>query len=351
MSADVHVQVSASVRERGVELRVLLRRGRTLAVLGPNGAGKSTLVQLIAGALRPSSGEVVVDGQVWASPSVLTPSHRRRLGYLEQRPLLFPHLDVLGNVAFGPRSRGLSRQHARHRALQELEAVGCEDLAARSTGELSGGQAQRVALARTLAVDPEVVLLDEPFAALDATVAPELRRLLRERLHGVTTLLVTHDFLDVAALADEVVELADGCVVTSGSVDEALQRPSTRFMAGFVGSNLLHGHGSDGVLLLDDGTRLVSAAPVPDGPARALFPPDSVTLHRGASSGSSRNLVSARVVAVEDRWPAQRVRLEVSGQTFEADVTPAAVRELDIHVGADVIAAVKAVQLSVVPSS
>ncbi len=170
--------VDAEVAPRDIRLRLEVFEGQTVAVIGPNGAGKSTLLDLIAGSLRPTAGSVKVRGEEVSGSRRHLPPYRRRVSYVEQRPLLFPHLDVLGNVVFGPRSRGVPKAEARHRAMEELEAVGCADLAARPSSGLSGGQAQRVALARALAVDPDIVLLDEPFGALDATVTPELRRLL-----------------------------------------------------------------------------------------------------------------------------------------------------------------------------
>ncbi|NHB84202.1 ATP-binding cassette domain-containing protein [Tessaracoccus sp. HDW20] len=154
--------------------------------------------------------------------------------------------------------------------------------------ELSGGQAQRVAIARALAIDPEIVLLDEPFAALDAAATPELRRLLRERLRGITTAMVTHDPLDVLSLADGVAHLDGGRVVLQAGVDRVFQNPRTRFLADFVGLNLLHGRALGDAVELTDGAVVAGLAerPLGDGEARAVFPPGAVSIFRRAPHGS-----------------------------------------------------------------
>lgn len=350
MSVDARLVLAA----RGIDVRVSVPEGTTLAVVGPNGAGKSSVLQLLAGGLVPDSGEVRLGGHTVVGERASVPPHRRRVAYLEQRPLLFPHLSVVRNVEFGLLSRGVGAAEARERALVELDAVGCGPLGDRRPRDLSGGEAQRVALARALATDPAVVLLDEPFAAVDATVAPELRRLLRERLSAVTTVLVTHDFLDVAALADDLLELDGGRVVASGPVDVVCQSPVTGFLAGFVGLNLLHGRarGEDAVEL-GEGVVLTGVAPVrlADGAARAVFPPQAVSLYREAPHGSPRNALPARVVVVEDRWAVQRATLETAGQRFAADLTPAAVRELGVAAGAELVAVLKATQVTLLPGS
>ena len=347
------IRVDAAVAERGLAVEVGVPDGATVAVVGPNGAGKSSLVQLLSGDLRPTSGRVSLHGQELSGPQRHVAAYQRRFGYVEQRSLLFPHLDVLDNVAFGLRARGVSRGAARARAADELAAVGCADLARRRPRSLSGGQAQRVSLARSLAIDPEVMLLDEPLAALDATVAPEVRALLRQRLRGITTVLVTHDFLDVVTLADRVVELSHGRVVAEGGVDDVCQRPTSAFLAGFVGVNLLHGEAEgDGSVRLDEATLVagVSVDPLPPGPARAVFAPTAVSVFREAPHGSPRNELPALVVGIEDRWPVQRVTLEVVGQRVAADLTPAAVRDLVLAPGERVVAVIKATLVSLYPS-
>ncbi len=356
------ILVDAGVADRGVRVGLAVAPGEILALTGPNGAGKSTSIQLVAGALRPDDGVVAIGAQTVADEQRFVPANRRRVGYLEQRPLLFPHLSVLDNVAYGPRSRGVAKATARARAERELLSVGLEGFERRKPRELSGGQAQRVALARALAFDPDVVLLDEPFAALDASATPELRRVLRDRLDGITTLLVTHDPLDVLVLADRVAYLEAGRVAETGAVEDVFQRPGTPFLADFVGLNLLHGTAEDdGAIRLDPDPGAPSDAvapviaglsdtPLPPGPARAVFPPDAVSIFRAAPHGSPRNELPAVVAGMEDRGLVQRVSLLIGGQRIHADVTPSALRELALAEGDAVVAVVKATQVALHPT-
>ena len=171
----------------------------------------------------------------WTAP------HRRGTALLAQEPLLFPHLTALDNVAFGPRSAGAGRAQARETARHWLAEVDAADLAGRRPGELSGGQAQRVAVARALAADPGLLLLDEPMAALDVHAAPLLRRLLKRVLAGRRAIIVTHDVLDAYMLADRVIVLEEGRITEDGPTREVLQRPRSRFAAGLAGLNLVAG--------------------------------------------------------------------------------------------------------------
>ncbi|MDO5034469.1 MAG: ABC transporter permease [Actinomycetaceae bacterium] len=235
--ADEGVLVDAVVKERGVQVATALKRGFMTALVGPNGSGKSTTIELIAGNLQQTSGTV----------ELRLNSDRPTIVWLEQRSLLFPHMSVLDNVAFGPRTRGASRQSARERALRELEAVGCLEFKDRLPGQLSGGQAQRVAIARALAVNPDLILLDEPFAALDFEVAWMLRLILRKRIReaGATAVMVTHDLTDAAFMSDQIVVLEDGRVSESGFTSTVLRRPTSDFLISLTGANrVLTGSGT-----------------------------------------------------------------------------------------------------------
>ena len=221
--------------------------GRVTAVLGPNGAGKSTLLALLAGTLGVARGHVRVGDRVltratFDERAVRVPVDRRAVGLLGQDPLVFPHLDVLENVAFGPRAAGVRAARARDEAAAWLDAVGLGELARRRPDELSGGQRQRVALARALAARPDALLLDEPFAQLDVRTAAELRDVVREHVRAarVPTVLVTHDVVDVLALADHVVVLHDGVVVEQGDPVTVLTDPVHPFTAALADLNLVH---------------------------------------------------------------------------------------------------------------
>lgn len=346
------VRVDARVDARRFAARVDLPAGAVTAVVGRNGSGKSTLVQLVAGLLRPDGGSVAVDGRVVADSASFVPPHRRTIALLDQRPLLFPHLSVLDNVAFGVRARGATARAARERALAELDAVGAAGFAGRRPAALSGGEAQRIALARALATDPTVVLLDEPMAPLDVGTAAAIRALLTERLgaSAAAVLLVTHDPVDVWALADRVVCLEGGRVAEAGAVTDVLGRPRTGFLAELSGVNLLHGIAdADGVRTPGGHvTGLWDAArPTPVGhPALATFPPAAVALFREAPDGSPRNTWPVTVAGLDARGATVRVQLALGEQTLAADVTAQAAAALRLRLGGAVVAQVKATQVA-----
>jgi len=228
------LDVRAVVEPGRLDVSFTLGEGETLAVLGPNGAGKSTLLDVLSGLVRPDSGHVRLDGTTLVSmaggerDSWVAP-HARGVALLAQEALLFPHLSVRDNVAFGPRSAGVDRAEARRIAERWLRRVDATGLADQRPRRLSGGQAQRVAVARALATEPRLLLLDEPFGALDAGVAPAMRRLLAEVLAERAVVIVTHDPLDALALADRVIVLDEGRIVEEGPTREVLLNPRTEF--------------------------------------------------------------------------------------------------------------------------
>lgn len=343
--------VHATIAPRGVDLAVDVPAGAVTAIVGPNGAGKTSLLHLVAGLVRPTSGSVRIGEREVGRPGFSVPTHRRRVALLTQRSALFPHLDVLENVAFGPRASGHSASAARARALAELEAVGCAEFASRRPRALSGGQAQRVAIARALATDPEVVLLDEPMAGLDVAVAAEVRHALAQRLRGRTALLVTHEVLDIWTIADRLAVLTDGRVVETGPAAELLDRPTSPFLARLSGTNLLTGTAVDaGSLELAPGVVLRGIAepeqPLQVGePGLASVAPAAVGIYLQAPDGSPRNVLAAEVAAIEPRGELARVQLSLAGHRLAADLTAQAVAELELRPGLPVRAAIKATQV------
>ncbi len=228
---------------RDFDITLDVADGETLAVLGPNGAGKSTLLGVLAGLVRPDDGRATLGDRVlfdlteprqtWLAP------HRRGVALLAQEPLLFPHLTVRANVAFGPRSmRCLACGRRQHAPSTGSPRPRPPELADRKPGELSGGQAQRVAIARALAAEPQLLLLDEPLAALDVAVAPTIRRMLRRVIADRTTIVVTHDPLDAYLLSDRVVVVGDGRIVEEGPTRAVLERPRAAFTAQLAGVTL-----------------------------------------------------------------------------------------------------------------
>jgi molybdate transport system ATP-binding protein len=356
---DVDVTVVRGSFELAVSLEVAT--GEVVGLLGSNGAGKSTLLGALAGLHRPSRGEIVLGDRTLSSPSVTVPVHRRRVGLLSQQALLFPHLSAIDNVAFGPRSTGAGRRAARATAERWLAEVDASSLAGRRPAQLSGGQAQRVAIARALACEPELLLLDEPFAALDVDATPAIRSLLRRvvRASGVTTMMVTHDVLDAVVLADRVVVLDAGRVVESGTTGDVLTRPRSAFAARIAGLDLVPGRSCADGLETAEGTLVAGTHPEPvdDGEgAVALFAPASVAVFRTEPGGSPRTALPVRLAAMEPHGELIRMRAapRADGPAWvdglAADVTPAAVAELGVEPGDDVWFAVKAAEVTVHPA-
>ncbi|MEA5455076.1 ATP-binding cassette domain-containing protein [Sinomonas sp. JGH33] len=351
-------RMHAVVGERGVDASLDVADGETVAVLGPNGAGKSTLFGLAAGLVRADGGRAELDGRVLFDTATgeWVPPHARGVALLAQEPLLFPHLSVLDNVAFGPRAAGAPRAAARAAAEHWLGEVDAAALADRRPAQLSGGQAQRVAVARALAAEPHLLLLDEPFAALDVAAAPALRRLLRRVLAGRTAVVITHEALDAHLLADRVVVLEGGRVAEEGPTAALLERPRSRFAAGLAGLNFVRGPATaEGSLFVAGLGEVFGLGPaghdVPSSgdDAVAVFRPADVAVFRAGEEphGSPRNSWRAVVRELEPRGPQIRVHAASPGTALVADLTPAAAAELDLAPGADVVLVVKAAAVSV----
>jgi molybdate transport system ATP-binding protein len=331
-----------------LDVAVDVADGEVLAVLGPNGAGKSTLLRVLAGLLPPDGGSVVLDGdKTWDGGDRHVPAHRRALGMVFQDHLLFPHLSVTDNVGFGLRTRGVGKAESRTTAQAWLGRVGLDGLGDRRPGQLSGGQAQRAALARALVGEPRVLLLDEPLSALDArtrlTVRAELRRHLAE--FAGSTVLVTHDPVDAMALADRVVVVEDGRVVQEGAPAEVSRHPRTDYVARLVGLSLLPGTGAGTAVRLDGGGT-VAVAEEAEGPVFAAIRPESVALYLARPEGSPRNVWAVTLVGATPHGAT--VRCELAGEVpLIADVTETAFTELGLVPGAEVWATVKASEVAV----
>ena len=322
---------------------------RTVAVLGPNGAGKSTLVEALAGLVAIDRGSVRLGDRLLDDPDggVFVEPARRRIGVVFQDGMLFPHLSALENVAFGMRAAGVPRGRARRRAAGWLEAVGLSDLAERRPGALSGGQAQRVAFARALATDPEMLLLDEPFSALDITARAGLRRMLREHLSGYPgpRLLITHDPAEAFLLADQLVIMEAGSIVQTGPADEIRLRPASRYAADLAGVNLLVGAASGHVLTVESHPLVIADGA--EGRVIATIHPRAISIHLDRPGGSPRNSWRTTIRHVDHH--ADRVRLQTgSPLPLTAEVTPDAQSSLDLFPGSSVWLSIKATEIHVV---
>jgi thiamine transport system ATP-binding protein len=271
-SIDVAVDGTRIVDDVSLEIAT----GERLALLGPSGAGKSTLLRVVAGLARPTSGRVLADGRDLTS----VPAHRRGIGLVFQDAALFPHRTVAENVAFGPKVAGLSRAEQEARVAEALALVGLSQTGARDVSTLSGGEAQRIALARALAPRPQTLLLDEPLGALDGPLRQRLQddlRALFERL-GLTVVHVTHDVGEAFALGDRVAILRAGRVAQVATPDELWARPADDWVARFLGMRNVER----------------------DGDRATVTRPDSVTVGPG---------VGATVVAADRDGPVVRLRV------------------------------------------
>lgn len=353
------VSLCAEITGRDVDFDMEIDDGEVVAVLGPNGAGKTTLLSLVAGLLRPDRGRVVLGSDVVTDTTdgTFVPAHARGVATLTQKALLFPHLTAEANVAFAPRSRGVGRRESRRIAHDWLTAVDAADLAGRRPSQLSGGQAQRIAIARALAADPRVLLLDEPMSALDVGTAPAVRRLLRTVLRDQhrTAVIVTHDLLDALALADTVVVVESGRIVERGTTTEVLTAPRSSFAARIAGVNLLPGHvDGSGSIRTPWGLEVFGHGEVADGSAVAVFSPASVAVYSEPPHGSPRNVLPVTLAEIDVHGATVRLRGSDNpdgSPGVAADVTPTAARELDLEPGKQVYFVVKSHEVALHPAS
>jgi spermidine/putrescine ABC transporter ATP-binding subunit len=259
------------------DVSLLVRRGELMTLLGPSGCGKTTLLSLVAGFLIPDRGEIAIDGRGVTD----LPTHRREIGIMFQNYALFPHMSVAANVGYGLKMRRTPKPEIARRVADALALVKLAGLEDRRPRQLSGGQQQRVALARALVIRPKVLLLDEPFSALDRNLRASMQIEIKEiqRKLGVTTIFVTHDQSEALSLSDRIAVIAEGRIRQLGTPDEIYRRPIDRFVASFVGDvNVLSAR-----LERSDGATAIVAlglvqVPVPARTLRGAVPGEAVDL-------------------------------------------------------------------------
>ncbi len=334
-----------------VELRV--EPGETLALLGPNGAGKSTIVDLLAGIVPLDRGHLALGDRVLDDPSTgrFVPPEDRNIGIVFQESLLFDHLSVADNIAFPLRHRrGQRRRGARLATAPLLQALELTDLADERPDRLSGGQAQRVALARALAGQPDLLLLDEPLAAVDVATRARLRRTLVTRLQQFTgpRLVITHDPAEAFALADRLAVIEDGRLVQEGRPDDLERHPATPWVATLTGSNLVAGLAASSLVTVEGTDFVLTTTTEVEGPVNAVIEPRTVALYRERPGGSPRNTWPSTVEWVEPLGRTTRVRL-AGPLPLNVDITPSSADALGLGPGSPVWAAVKATEIRVRP--
>jgi iron(III) transport system ATP-binding protein len=301
---------------KGVNLAI--RPGELFAFLGPSGSGKSTLLRAIAGFGPTPKGQIKLDGQ----DIVGSVPWQRNVGMVFQSYALWPHMTVAKNVAFGLEERKVPASEIGPKVRAALELVGMGDYAERFPSQLSGGQQQRVALARTIVVEPRVLLLDEPLSNLDANLRVQMRQdlLKLQRRLGITTIFVTHDQEEANTICDRIAVMADGVVQQIGRPDEVYDNPANSFVAKFLGTaNILQGvvAQADGGMHFEcgDSLRIPVAADEKPGKAQLVVRPESIELEAAATSGG----LAGKVDSAEFLGGMVRYAVDVSGQQLLVD--------------------------------
>ena len=314
---DLRVSYGDVVAVRDIDLDVA--DGETLALLGRSGSGKTTVLRAVAGLVEPDHGRIELGGR----PLAGTPPHQRRIGLVFQDFALFPHLDVAANVGYGLRMRNIT--DVDRRVADALELVGLGDLGSRRIDQLSGGQAQRVALARTLVTEPDLLLLDEPLGSLDPDLRTELADEVAALLHrtGIPSIVVTHDTTEAFALGDRVAVIVDGRIVVAGSPEAVWSNPRSPEAARLVGHRNLVA-----TTVTDDTARLGPIGiptDAPDGPATILVRPGSIT---------TPGPIEGTVLASHFVGPQWLTTVDIGDGTVEVPV--AAPQETGARIGFDV---------------
>lgn len=302
------------------DVNLTIPSGELVALLGPSGSGKTTLLRIIAGLETPDTGTIHINGEDATNRHV----RERRVGFVFQHYALFRHMNVFNNVAFGlkvkPRKLRPGRNEIRERVTKLLQLVQLESLADRYPTQLSGGQRQRIALARALAMEPQILLLDEPFGALDARVRAELRRWLRQ-LHDeihVTSVFVTHDQEEALEVADRIVVMNGGRIEQFGTPEEVYEHPANPFVLNFLGNvNLFHGRIDQGLVRVC-GVEVASPhrAAADGTPAVGYVRSQDIAVERHRSDGES---LAAEIRHIHAIGPIVRVVLAVNGNTEEVE--------------------------------
>jgi molybdate/tungstate transport system ATP-binding protein len=323
---DIHIQLPGfSVSSINLEVD----RGGFFALIGPTGAGKTLILECIAGLIKPSRGRIMIGGREVTG----LPPEKRRVGIVYQDHALFPHLTVEQNIRYGLRYiGGRNPDRINPQLMGLIERLGISHLKGRRVNNLSGGEKQRTALARALAVNPEVLLLDEPLSALDPNFRNDIRAMLADLHHetGLTCLMVTHDFSDVLTLADRMAVLNNGRLEQCGEVAQIFKRPASRFVAGFVGIKNVFAARFQGRTAWVEGHELRMQTPAPKEAGHICIRAEELILTEGSGqSGNGCNTLSGRIKAMADFGSHWEVQFEAGGLTLHCAVSAEQARRLN----------------------
>lgn len=325
--------------------------GETVALLGPNGAGKSTIVSALAGLRTLDAGLISLGPRVFDKPAedIFVPAAERRVGVVFQDALLFPHMSVMDNIAFSPKYAGHIESDAQSQIQTWIARLQLTTLIARKPAQLSGGEAQRVAIARALVAHPNLLILDEPLASIDASARPPLRRILTDVLHTFAgpAIVITHDPTEAFLMADRIIIMENGAITHDGSPTDIRLTPRTAYAADLAGVNLLAGIADQGILQVA-GHALSISDMLAHGPTIAVIHPHSIALHNEQPHGSARNVWQTTISRVEPLGNTVRIATEFPCPLI-AEVTPQGAADIDAVPGATVWLSIKATEIRTAP--
>ncbi len=326
-------------------IRLKAEKGDYLALIGPTGSGKSLLLETIIGFYGPEKGRIILEGKDITD----FPPDMRQMSIVYQDHVLFPHMDIFENIAYALRKKLRDKKQIEAEVKQIAGVLGIGELLHRKPATLSGGEKQRAAIARSLVVRPKLLLLDEPFSALDARTKEKLREMLKKAIseYSTTVLHVTHDFEDVWALANRVVVIRKGEVMQAGDPESVFKRPSPDFVAEFLGTNVLKGcvKALEGKLTVveAEGMKIYSSDPAEPGEGVTVsIRPEEIILAREALESSARNTVQGRVSGVFKKEHLVVVEVEIGNAEIKAVITPTSCEMLGLEPGREIYAVFKA---------
>ena len=336
-----------------LKVTVQVPAASTLVLVGENGSGKTTILRLLAGLLEPDAGRIDLDGATWfdAASGIDLPASAREVGWVPQDYALFPHLSVAENVAFGLRASRVAPPEVKKRVARALERFGLASVAARRPNQISGGQQQRAALARALVLEPPLLLLDEPLAALDLATRRAVRGELKRLLEGLpcVTLFVTHSPMEALVFGDRIAVLEEGRVSQEGSREDLLRHPRSGYVAELMGLNLFRGRVTarepGGMVRVEtEGGALMAVDPGAGDDLMLAIDPREITLHLEPPGGSAQNLLRGRIAEIVPQPPlGDRLRVVLDSRPpIVAEITPKAAAALGLAPGMEVVAAFKA---------
>jgi len=335
-----------------LDVKLSLPRQKTLAVIGENGSGKTTLVWLIMGLLKPNTGFIAIDNEFYVdlARGIYSPIKKRPFGLVFQHYSLFSHLSVRENLIFGLKRLRLSKKEIEHRSCIFTERFGLKDLLHRPSSTLSGGQKQRLAIARTLILKPKLMLLDEPFAAIDQQTKTELMSSLnyfRDDM-SLMTIIITHNFLEALTLGDMIAVMDSGILLEVGTKEELLSRPKTEYVAHLIGLNLFKGSPAQNAPIFHTDLGSIVTAGIAKNKHYALINPREITIHLKRPDSSALNVLEGYITNISPLdHRGELVRISISSSPpVVSELTTISANALNITVGQKVFASFKAASVN-----